>query len=155
MTNLTSAELAGMIRESILAVFGDRFGMLHHQLAMLSGSQQPADITFYDREPILDVRVGRQLSRALMYGDGGKAVAKALDRIKFSDGTVASAEEIWTVNPMPVRGISQQELDEADMTVADVVAGEQGETVREMIRNTYRCDTPEKLDYFLRRWIAS
>ncbi len=47
--------------------FGGREGMMLHQLTMLSTSGQPADITFYRRKPILDVRISTKLSAARLY----------------------------------------------------------------------------------------
>ena len=35
--------------------------------------------------------------------------------MKFSDGTVASLMEIWTVNPMPKGGFTDAELDAVDL----------------------------------------
>jgi hypothetical protein len=77
------------------------------------------------------------------------------DNIEFSDGTSASLAEIWTINPMPKGGPSKQELDAVDLNRAEDSIGQNGETMREMIRQTYQCSTRKEEDKFLRRFIAS
>jgi hypothetical protein len=121
----------------------------------LAQTGQPCDVTFYDRKPILDVRCDQQIAHALMYGAGAKKLQSMLSRIRFSDGTTASLNEIWTVNPMPKGGISQAELDAVDLTEAEEQWGPNGETLRQMINETYRCSSREEEDRFLRRFIAS
>ncbi|MNJ75255.1 hypothetical protein D3C77_723200 [compost metagenome] len=68
---------------------------------------------------------------------------------------VANLSEIWTINPMPVGGFTQEELDNVDMSQGEQQAGPQGETIRKMIRSTYHCKSKKEIDYFLRRWLAS
>jgi hypothetical protein len=134
--------------------FGSREEMLTHTLTLLSTSGQPADITFYRRKPILDVRVSTKIGAARIYGLEGR-LPRLLRRIEFSNRTVANLDEIWTVNPMPIGGFSQAELDAVDLTEGEERVGPGGETLRKMIRNTYHCKSRSEVDYFLRRWIAS
>lgn len=134
--------------------FGSREGVLTHTLTTLSMSGQPADITFYRRKPILDVRVGTKLGAARLYGLE-KHLPRLLSCIEFSNGTIAGLNEIWTVNPMPMDGFSQAELDAVELAQGEERMGPRGETLREMIRNTYHCKSRSEVDYFLRRWIAS
>jgi hypothetical protein len=134
--------------------FGDRVGMLTHTLTLLSTSGQPTDVTFYRRKPILDVRVSVKLGAARLYGLEDH-VPRVLKRIEFSNGMTANISEIWTINPMPAEGFTQEELDNVDLSEGDQQAGPQGETVRKMIRNTYHCKSRKETDYYLRRWIAS
>ncbi|MEJ0050159.1 MAG: hypothetical protein WDN02_02900 [Methylovirgula sp.] len=134
--------------------FGSREAMLTHTLTMLSTSGQPADVTFYLHKPLLDVRVGTKLGAARLYGLESH-VPRLLRRIEFSNGAVASSAEIWTVNPMPMGGFSPEELAAVDLSEGDKPTGPQGETLRQMIRETYHCTSREETDYFLRRWIAS
>jgi hypothetical protein len=42
-----------------------------------------------------------------------------------------------------------------DLTQGDRVGGVGGETVREIIRSTYRCASRAEEDFFLGRWLAS
>ena len=121
----------------------------------LSQTGQPCDVTFYNRKPILSVRVDQQVSLALLYGAGPERLAEMLDAIKFSDGTTVGFKEIWTVNPMPRDGFTEDELAKVDMTEAEEQVGPNGETLRQMIRETYRCETVEEEDKYLRRFIAS
>ena len=105
---------------------------------MLSTTQQPADVTFYKRKPTLAVKVSRSLGAAMMYGAGARKLQELLNRIEFSDGTTASFGEIWTINAMPTGGFSQEDLDAVDLAEAEERVGPGGETLREMIRQTYR-----------------
>lgn len=134
--------------------FGDRLGMLTHTLTLLSTSGQPTDVTFYRRKPILDVRVSVKLGAARLYGLEDH-VPRVLKRIEFSNGMTANISEIWTINPMPAEGFTQEELDSVDLSEGEQQAGPQGETIRKMIRSTYHCKSNKETDYFLRRWIAS
>ena len=135
--------------------FGSREAALGYQLVLLSQFGQPADITFFNRDPIIDVTVDPQLALALAYGAGPKKLKEKLERVKFSDGTVASLMEIWTVNPMPKGGFTDAELDAVDLAEAEKPSGPNGETLRKMISETYKCKTREEEDYYLRRFIAS
>lgn len=142
-------------RQALEDHFGSREAMLGFTLSMLSSTGQPCDVTFYNRPPILDVTVDAKIGAALNYGAGAAKLAELLSAIRFSNGTVASMNEIWTVHPMPKDGIPQADLDNADMSLGDEVSGPNGETVREMVSKTYHCKTPEEADRFLRRFIAS
>jgi hypothetical protein len=78
-----------------------------------------------------------------------------VQRIVFSDGTVAHVDDIWTINYMPHDGITIAQLDNADIAEAEMKVGYGGETVRQMIRETYHCASAAEEDWFVRRWIAS
>lgn len=134
--------------------FGDRVGMLTHTLTLLSTSGQPTDVTFYKRKPILDVRVSVKLGAARLYGLEDH-VPRVLKRIEFSNGMTANISEIWTINPMPAEGFTQEELDNVDLSEGEQQAGPQGETIRNMIRSTYHCKSNKETEYYLCRWIAS
>lgn len=134
--------------------FGSREGMLTHTLTMLSTSGQPTDVTFYRRKPLVNVRVSTKLGAARLYGLESRLL-RLLRRIEFSNGAVAGLGEIWTVNPMPMEGFTQEELDAVDLAQADERMGPGGETLRKMIRKTYHCKDRAEVDYYLRRWIAS
>lgn len=134
--------------------FGGREGMLIHTLTMLSTSGQPTDVTFYRRKPLLDVRVSTKLGAARLYGLESH-VSRLMRRIEFSNGAVASLDEIWTVNPMPIGGFTAEELAAVDLSEAEQRIGPQGETMRKMIRKTYHCKSWKETDIYLRRWIAS
>ena len=112
-------------------------------------------MTFYKRKPILDVTVDQQLALALMYGAGPNKLMEMFSALKFSDGTVVSVDEIWTVNPMPKNGLSDAELEAVDLTDGDAVAGPQGETLRQMVSDTYHCENRDAEDSMLRRFLAS
>lgn len=134
--------------------FGSREEMLTRTLTMLSMSGQPTDITFFRQKPILDVRVSTKLGAARLYGLE-KKLPHLLRCIAFSNGAVASLDEIWNIHPMPLGGLSQEELDAVDLAQGEDRIGPGGETLREMICNSYHCTNSAEVDYFLRRWIAS
>jgi len=56
---------------------------------------------------------------------------------------------------MPVKGFTKEELAAVDLTEAEEAMGPKGETLREMIRQSYHCTTKEEEDKYLRRFIAS
>ena len=134
--------------------FGDREGMLTHTLTLLSTSGQPTDVTFYKRKPILDVRVSAKIGAARLYGLESH-VPRLLRRIEFSNGTVANLSEIWTINPMPADGFTEEQLNNVDLSEGERQAGANGETIRKMISKSYHCKSNKETDYYLRRWIAS
>jgi hypothetical protein len=142
-------------RKRLDELFGSREAMLAFTLITLSSTGQPTDVTFFRRKPILDVKVNEGLGAAMMYGAGAKKLQELLNRTKFSDGTVVSLGEIWTVNPMPTGGIPQADIDAVDLAEGEAKIGPNGETMRRMIRETYHCETRAEEDRFLRRFIAS
>jgi len=50
--------------------FGSRLGFLGHQILMLSMTGQKCDITFFKKEPAIDVKIDQQINLALMYKGG-------------------------------------------------------------------------------------
>ena len=141
--------------DQLVAKMGGREGFMGWQLCQLASSGQPTDVTFYRREPILDVTVDPKLLRPFLYGWPVRRVQRAFEHIRFSDGTVVSLGEIWTLNPMPKEGFTAEQLAAVDMTQAEVQAGLNGETIRQMIRETYHCRSQAEEDFYVRRWIAS
>ncbi len=135
--------------------YGSRESALGYMLVQLSTFGNPCDVTFYHRAPLLDVRVDQQLALALLYGAGAKRLSEMLNDIKFSGGSRASLAEIWTVNPMPKDGFTKAELEAVDLTAGEERTGPNGETLRQMISETYHCKSREEEDHFLRRFIAS
>lgn len=134
--------------------FGSREGMLIHHLTVLSSSGQPADITFYRRKPLINVRISTKIAAARFYGLEGQ-ILRILKRIPFPNGVVTSLSEIWTVNPMPIEGFTDEELAAVDLAEGEERYGPNGETLRKMIRETYHCKNRKETDFYLRRWIAS
>jgi hypothetical protein len=151
--------------QRMLKVFGSHLGQISRQLAYCAASGQRFDATFFDREPILEVSLDdifaskflAAVRRALVRPGPPdvKDLAALCKRVEFSDGNVAPLASIWILNPMPPGGIDNEALSRADLTKAEVRAGQNGETIREMIRDTYRCESAAEEDYFVRRWIAS
>jgi hypothetical protein len=143
-------------RQRLLKVFGGRQGMLAWMLLELATTGQPTDVTYYRRKPTLNVTVDPRLAYTIRdSANGAKALQKAMRRIRLSDGTATPLSEVWTVNPMPIGGLSEDELAAADMSQADIVVGENGATMRQVIHETYHCTSAEEEEFYLRRFIAS
>lgn len=148
-----------MDRKKLIANLERKFGgpleMLGHMVITLSMSGQPCDVTFRHKEPALEVRIDEHISLALMYGAGAKKLQEMLSRIRLSNGDVVSIDEIWVIFPMPVGGFSKEALAQVDLADGDEIWGPNGETIREMIRNLYRCKSKTDEDKYLRRYLAS
>lgn len=143
------------IMEKMENEFGSRLGFLGYQIVTLSMLGQPCDITFFNRDPILNVKIDPQINLALMYGAGAKKLKELLENIKLSNGEQTSIGEIWTINPMPVGGISKEVLESVDLSEANEIVGPNGETLRKMISDTYHCKSEEEENIYIRRFIAS
>jgi hypothetical protein len=114
------------------------------------------DVTFYRRQPLIDVTIeqkfSNELTGALLYGAGSGRLRRILNRVRFSDGPIVGAGEIWTLNYMP----DDLDVTGVDVSVADKsIIGEGGENLRQMISETYHCKSRAEEDYFIARWIAS
>ena len=135
---------------------GDGRGSPGHLLLTLSISGQPCDVTFLRSRPAaLNVKIDQKISLALMYGAGARQLQKMLSEIALSDGQVVRFEELWLILPMPEKGFSSAELAAVDLSEGEKHAGPNGETLREMIRNIYHCESEGEEDLFLRRYLAS
>jgi hypothetical protein len=143
-----------MIKE-IEKQFGSRVGFLGYEILMLSMTGQPCDVTFYGRNPALDVKIDQSIGLAIMYGAGPKKLQQMLSNIHLSDGQTVSISDIWVIHPMPAGGTSEEDLAAVDLSEGEKKIGPKGETLREMIRETYKCKTKEDEDKFIRRWVAS
>ncbi len=139
--------------------FGGRIGFLFFQLHTLAMMGQPCDICTYSGERYIDVEIEGDFLLALMYGAGAKRLAEMLNEIKLKKGgnvvgTVA-IKNIWVIHPMPIGGFKKGELAKVDLSEGEKEYGPNGETLREMIRNTYRCKDKKEEDFFLRKCLAS
>lgn len=143
------------VQNLLLEKFGSREASLGFQIIMLSQSQQPCDITFWNKEPVLDVTIDQQISIAMMYGAGAKKIQDLLSSFRISNGDHVAFGEIWTIHPMPREGFSDEELAAVDLVEADEVAEPGGATLRQMIRDTYHAKNREEEDRYLRRYLAS
>lgn len=135
--------------------FGSRIGFLGYQIIMFSMTGQLCDVTFYGKKPAIEVKIDQQINLAIMYGAGAEKLREMLENIKLSNGNVIDIGEIWTINPMPKGGFSEEELQAVDVSEAEEKVGPNGETLRKMISDTYHCSSKNEEDYYLRRFIAS
>jgi hypothetical protein len=139
-------------------LFPSRFSYLLFQFQHYAQTMQRFDAIFFDCEPYLDVTLDKGFARALDAAISAKdAVRTALlfENVTFSAGSKANVDSVWMLNFMPPGGVTIAQMVNVDLAEAEVHAGPQGETVREMIRNTYGCATAAELDWFVRRWLAS
>lgn len=137
----------------------ERLKMMSDMLRMLALSGQPCDVCTHSGARHVDVTIDPDFVYALMYGAGPSKLAEMLKHIKLQlhGSPVASVafDDIWVIYPMPKEGISDEQLQEVDMREAERSIPPSGETVREIIRNTYRPKDEKELDYFVRRYLAS
>ncbi len=135
--------------------FGVGQGLRAYQLATLSLTGQPCDVSFIEKKrAAVDVTIDQRISLALKNGAGPEELRKIFSEIRLSDGQVVALAEIWIVLPMPPKGLSKEELAAVDLSDGDKKSGPNGETVREIVRNFYRCESGEEEDGFLRRFLA-
>lgn len=143
---------AGMQR--LNEIFATHAEFLLSQLAHFASTGQTFDATFLDREPILEVTLDQAFAYEFINGSR-RDLRRIYNKIRFSDGTIVPITRIWMLNYVPHGGIDNATLAGVDLAEAEVRSGPNGETAREMIRTTYRCDSAAEEDYFVRRWIAS
>ena len=141
--------------EEIINSYGSWHVFLGKLIIELSMTGQPCDITFHNKPPSVNVIIDKNIHVALMYGAGAEKLKNMLENIKLSNGTTISIADIWTINPMPSNGFSQEDLDAIDLLQAEDKVGPNGETLRKMISDTYQCKSRKDEDYYLRRFIAS
>jgi len=153
---MNTMDAIGDARQRLLALFPTRLDHMTFQLQHYAQTMQRFDVTFLDdRPPFLDVHLNREFARQFNVASHAKLIAKLLRRLHFSDGTTASVDAVWTINYVPPGGFTVAQLEGADLTLAEQRAGPRGETVREMIRATYRCASAAEEDWFVRRWAAA
>jgi hypothetical protein len=141
--------------DAITSQSGGRIAHVFDQLRHLALSRQPADVTLYNGSPHLNVKIDAKFIYAMMYGAGAEKLAELLSAIELSNGATVSLHNIWTINPMPTNGFTDQELIDVDLQEAEKKLGSNGETLRKMISDTYHCSSRQEEDQFLRRFIAS
>ena len=143
------------VMANLLKHFGGPMDILIHQIIYLSNTEQPCDVTFRDKKPVIDVTLDSRIAFGLMYGAGPKKMRELLSSIRLSNGETVSLDEIWVVFPMPVGGFTEGVLKGVDLALGEEQWGPNGETVREMIRNVYHCESDQEEEKFLRRYLAS
>ena len=141
--------------KSLTEQFGVGQGLRAYQLATLSLTGQPCDVSFREKKrAAVGVTIDQRISLALKNGAGPEERRKIFSEIRLSDGQVVALAEIWQVLPMPAGGLSKEELAAVDLSDGDQKSGPNGETVREIVRTFYRCESGEEEDGFLRRFLA-
>lgn len=141
--------------EVIETEFGFRVSFLIHQLEWMALKGIVCDITLKSGKPHIEVTIEPKFSFPLMYGAGAKDMREMLSEIKLSNGQAIDFTDIWTIHPIPKRGVDPEKFAAVDLSNAEEKSGPNGETIRQMISATYRCESREEEDYYLRRFFAS
>jgi hypothetical protein len=126
----------------------------HHllwQLEHFARTGQTFDVTFFGREPSLEVTLAQEFAfeflEALGWGRS-EQVNELCRRVRFSDESTTSMAGIWTLY-MP----HDLDIRDAVLSEGDGRIGDGGETMREMISNSYHCRSRAEEDFFLARFI--
>ena len=145
-------------RQQMNAFFPSQSSYLLLQLQHYAQTMQRFDVTFLGREPVLDVHLNKEFARQLnvaLRAKNAKLIAKLLGRLHLSDGTTVNVDAIWTINYMPPGGVTVAQMESADVAEAELPAGPNGETVRQMVSQVYHCASAAEENWFVRRFIAS
>ncbi|TLU88153.1 MAG: hypothetical protein FDX30_01580 [Chlorobium sp.] len=133
----------------------ERLSWLLSRLELYAQNEQRCDITLFSDKPKIDVKIDPKFSFALMYGGGVKAIKPLLEKLQLSDGSCVNAFDIWTINQMPEKGFKPDELEAVDLKDGDQEVQGTGKTIREIIRETYKCENKSEEEKFLCRFLAS
>lgn len=133
----------------------NRISWLLSRLEHCALNNQRCDITLFSSKPKIDVKISPRFSYALMYGGGARALKPLLEKLELSDGSHINALDIWTINPMPSEGLTQEDLSSVDLAEGDQEVPNTGRTMREIIRETYKCENEAETEHYLRRFLAS
>lgn len=133
----------------------ERISWLLSRLEHYALTEQIVDITLRSSKPKINIKINPKFSYALMHGAWTKGLKPLLDRLELSDGTHINAADIWTINPMPSEGFTQEELSSVDINEGNQIISNMGKTMKEIIAETYKCENEQETEYYLRRFIAS
>jgi hypothetical protein len=148
------AHAANFDATELKAIANDRVGWLLWHLDYYAITHRCFDVTFFARQPILQTQLEagfRHEFRTACDHNDAKRIIDLLGRVKFADGSIAGADEIWTFNYMP----DDLAIDGIDLSEGERIVGFDGQTARQIIRETYHCQSRAEEDFFLARWIAS
>jgi hypothetical protein len=162
-------------RRRIRELHPSRIGHLMWQLAFFAKRGDSFDVTFRDREPMIEVTVApafaRRIARTMdrpfsdprlqlmggldfVYTQNWGAADRLIElcrRVELVDGAIVDLGQVWVLNYMP----RDLDISDVDLSEGDARIGDNGETMREMISQTYRCRSRAEEDYFLAKFIAS
>jgi len=133
----------------------ERMSWLLSRLENYALTEQIVDITLGSEKPKINVKISPKFSYALMYGAWIKGLKPLLQKLELSDGTHINAADICTINPMPSEGFTQEELSSVDINEGNQIIPDTGKTMKEIIRETYKCENEQETEYYLRRFLAS
>ncbi|MEN5287913.1 transposase [Stenotrophomonas lactitubi] len=123
-------------------------------LIRLSRHEMYCDITFWDRPPLIGVRLSPALNAALMYGAGAEKMRELFDRVETRDGQSFRAVDVWMIIEFPHGLPSDAELAEVNMSDGDAEVAP-GVPMRQMAKEIYHCADDEAAEQMLRRILAA
>ncbi|WP_409293527.1 transposase [Pseudomonas sp. KCJK9058] len=123
-------------------------------LVRLSETEAYCDITFFNREPLLGVRLSPKLGAALMYGAGAAKIASILSALETRTGLSFNAADVWVIVEFGRSLPTQEELANVDLADGDAEIAP-GVSMREMARQVYHCRDDVEAEAMLRRVLAA
>jgi hypothetical protein len=90
-----------------------------------------------------------------MSGAVPEMLQQTLNHIHFSNCETVRFNEIFLIVPMLVGGVPEAAMAVVDLSEGDDVAGLEGKTMRDWIREVYHCETPEEVEHLPRHYFAS
>jgi hypothetical protein len=140
--------------KKMLAHFKPHEQVVLTQLITLSLTGELCDITFVHRKPILDVFVSRELGTLFTADKSVTKKIKLISQIELSNGERIWLKRISMVIMMPKEGFSERDLQAVDIGRAEQLIWEDKKTIRDLVRDSYCCDTADE-DKYIRRFLAS
>jgi hypothetical protein len=130
----------------------ERLEYIENTLIFLSIHGQPFDMTTYSGNRFLDCKLVGEFAMHLEGAYRQETHAYRIANIAFKSGDNSEQsidiKDIWIINPLPPKGISDDMLAAADLASA-------GTELRQMIKESFHCKDDGETDYFLRRFLAS
>ncbi|EFW77346.1 hypothetical protein [Pseudomonas savastanoi] len=124
------------------------------RLVDLSRREGYCDITFYNRDPLIGVRLSPKLNAALMYGAGAQKMANLFDQVETRTGAAFRATDVWVIVEFPHGLPTDDDLAEVDLADGDAEVVP-GVSMRQMAKEVYRCADDSEAERMLRRILAS
>lgn len=123
-------------------------------LVRLSETEGYCDITFFNREPLLGVRLSPKLGSALMYGAGAAKIASILSALETRSGLSFDAADVWVIVQFGHSLPTPEELAGVDLADGEAEIAP-GVSMREMARQVYHCRDDAETEAMLRRVLAA
>ncbi|HCF0970795.1 TPA: transposase [Pseudomonas aeruginosa] len=123
-------------------------------LVRLSESEAYCDITFFNRPPLLGVRLSPKLGAALMYGAGAAKIASILAALETRTGVTFSSDDVWVIVEFGRSLPTAEDLEKVELADGEAEIAP-GVSMREMARQVYHCRDDAETEAMLRRVLAA